>query len=170
MIHEMQSASQEEKDIDNTDYKPKNSLFKWFIVVVVLILLAITSIVYLQLSGSKEKTAVNKPASDFVSSLVNNNSSEAYTLTSKGFKLRTTEDQLKRYFSKLNNVLGGGQIKLQDMAIEKSTTSGQNAVVTFTITKAGKKLYAKVMLIKEDNKWRITNFATNENKLEAKIE
>jgi len=59
---------------------------------------------------------------------------------------------------------------LQDMAIEKSTTSGQNAVVTFTITKAGKTLYAKAMLIKEDNKWRITNFATNENKLEAKIE
>jgi len=165
----MRSASQE-KDIDVTKYKPKNSLFKWFIVVVVLILLATTSIVYLQLSGSREQTAVNKPASDFVISLVNDDSSEAYQLTSKGFKLRTTEDQLKSYFSQLNYALGGGQIKLQDTVIEKSTTSGQNAVVTFTIVKSGKTLYAKVMLIKEDNKWRVTNFVTNQNKLEAKIE
>lgn len=167
--HQKEEAPEEGINIQSKTGK-KSKIPRWLKILLIAMAAVIILFIGLVLFVNNTTKEVADKASTFTSYLVKNDVADAYAMTSKGFKASTTQDQLKQYFDQLYQVFGNGEIKLAEKQIATSTETGNNGVVIFTINKDGKTYWAKIQLIKEDGEWRVINFATSQNKLEAKIE
>ena len=105
----------------------------------------------------------------FVNAVQSGNMSEAYSLTSTTFQQATTQEQLDQFVTQVGPLLRGEE-KVTGRAIEKSTGIPETAVLVYEIATSNGTKYIKVELQKSGELWRVINFRSAAEPLDAKVE
>ncbi|MGB4758444.1 MAG: hypothetical protein WBP26_00110 [Candidatus Saccharimonadales bacterium] len=135
--------------------------------IVVVVLVAAAIIVAVVVTGATK--APQKVSDQFVNELQAGNTSAAYALTSESFQEATSEEQLDNIIKQVSPAIRGEE-KITERFIGKTLGSPETVVLVYTINTSNGSVYIKTQLQKNDDTWKIINFRSDDDPLEAKIE
>ncbi len=147
----------------------KKILLIGIMLVVISIAIVAATLVYLRMQEASLPDAV--AVSDrMITAMVDQDAKTAYTLVAEQFKNETSQDELQLIFEQVGPLLGSPTESTLS-TIQKSDDGTVRAVVIYELPgNEDDTYYIRVILEKTPDDWRILNFRTDDQPLEAVIE
>jgi hypothetical protein len=145
---------------------PKKRIPTWLKVVGIIFAVVIVLVVALFMFVNSATRAPQLVSDQFVNFAQAHNSGAAYELTGGAFRQATTRQQLAVVLDQSGDALQGEE-KVTGRTIGKSSGSSSTASIVYEVNGSKGKVYMKVSLQKDDNKWRVTGFQYDQNPLTA---
>lgn len=139
------------------------------LITAVLIALALVVLLAMQLHHSDYDDA-RVAADNFVITLQSNDPDRAYGMGGSGFQKATTEEQLGQMLDRVEPFLKGAAIQKTDTYYATGDKGEPRAILVYTASKSGKVTYIRIVMDKQQGRWKVHSLRTSGEALAAKPE